>query len=366
VKHRILHILSSPDRAGAEKQLLLLARGLPRDRFDLHVCLLGRGGPLQQKLTESQIPTTLIGRRGALDPLAFWQLQRHVAGLRPHLVHTWLRAGNTYGRAAALAGGVKHMVAHEQYTDPWKGFTQLAIDRLLSRYTDRIVVNSPAVREFYVGRGLRESKFALIASGVAPAAASRFSREEVLAALHLPAGARLVGVLGRLSLQKRIKDAIWVTDLFKVFRPDVHLLIFGDGPQRARLHQFRRQVRILDKVHFLGQRDDVPDWLPHFDVLLSTSNYEGHSNAILEAMAAGVPVVASDVPGTRDLVESGVSGYLVAVGNRPGFTRAIHRLLDDASLAERFRHSARARVESCFSVEQMVAQYVDLYSQLLL
>ena len=118
-----------------------------------------------------------------------------------------------------------------------------------------------------------------------------------------------------------MKDAIWAADLLKVIRDDVHLLVIGDGPQRDRLRRYRDQVRIGDKVHFLGERGDVPRLLPHFDVLWSTSGYEGQSNVILEAMAAGVPVVATDIPGTRELVISDTTGYLVPVGDRAGFAK---------------------------------------------
>ena len=104
-------------------------------------------------------------------------------------------------------------------------------------------------------------------------------------------------------------------------------------------------VRIRDKVHFLGERGDVPRLMPHFDVLWSTSGYEGLSNVILEAMAAGVPVVATDIPGTRELVVSGETGYLVAVGHRAGFAKYTERLLNDSALSARV--AAAARPSAC-------------------
>jgi glycosyltransferase involved in cell wall biosynthesis len=150
-----------------------------------------------------------------------------------------------------------------------------------------------------------------------------------------------------------------------VIRDDVHLLVIGDGPQRDRLRRFRDLCRIGDKVHFLGERGDVPRLLPHFDVLWSTSGYEGQSNAILEAMAAGVPVVATDIPGTRELIVSGVTGYLVPVGDRAGFARCTERLLNDAALAGQLSAAAQQRAQSKFSVENMVARHAELYRALL-
>ena len=362
---RILQIIPSLDRAGAEKQMALLAAGLPRDEFEVHVCALTRGGPIEEDLRRADVPLAVIGKRWRLDPPAWWRLQRHVARLRPDLVQTWLFAGNAYGRAAARACGVPRIVASERCVDPWKTDGQLIVDRLLTRWTSRIVVNSPAVRDFYTDRGLPAGLFDVIPNGVPPPRASAITRAQLLAELGLPQDVWLVGLVGRLWRQKRIKDAIWATDLLKVIRDDVHLLILGEGPQRERLEKFRTQVRIRDKVHFLGHRDDAADLVPHFDVLLSTSGYEGQSNAILEAMAAGVPVVASDIPGTRDLVVHGETGYLVPVGDRAGFARYINRLLDHRDLADTLGQSARCRAAEHFSVEKMIARYADLYRTLL-
>ena len=170
---RILHIIPTLDAGGAEKQLTLLAAGLPRDRFDVHVCALTRGGPLEELLRQAGMPLCVIGKRWKLDPAALWQLKRHIERLKPDLVHTWLFAGNSYGRAAALWAGVPRLVAGERGVDRWKEWHELAIDRKLSRRTDRIATNSRAVRDFYVARGLPAEKFVVIPNGIGPAAASQ-------------------------------------------------------------------------------------------------------------------------------------------------------------------------------------------------
>jgi len=368
---RILHVIPSLDRAGAEKQMTLLVRGLPRSEFDVHVCALTRGGPLEADLREAEIPLTLIGKRRRADPLAYRRLKRLVSRCRPDLIHTWIFAANAYGRAAGKACGVKHLVAGERCVDPWKGRLEFTVDRYLARHTTRIVANSPGVRDFYVHHGLPAEKFQVIPNGIYLPEPSRTAREALLVELGLPQDCRLVGVVGRLWPQKRVKDAIWAADLLKVIRDDVHLLILGDGPHRDRLRRFRDQARIRDKVHFLGHRDDVPRFLPHFDVLWSTSAYEGQSNSILEAMAAGVPVVATDVAGTRDLVAHRETGFLVpshGVGKgrrRAAFARHTNILLDDPDQARRLGEAGRRRVESEFSVEQMVNRYASLYREVM-
>ncbi|MBN2476659.1 MAG: glycosyltransferase [Pirellulales bacterium] len=363
MKKRILQIVPTLDWAGTEKQMSLLVRRLPRDQFDVCVCALSQGGPLAAELASAGVEVATFGRRWPLDPRAVWQLQRHVARWRPDLIHCWLSAANAYGLAVARACRVKCLVAALRNIEPPKGWIELATDRYVGRRCSRLVVNSGAVREYYVRRGLPAGKIRVIPNGVGSNGQSDTTRRQLLAELGLPAPSRLVGVVGRLSRQKRIKDAIWAADLLKVIRDDVHLLIIGDGPHRQRLQTFRKQVVIRDKVHFLGDRGDVSQWMPHFDVLWSTGGAEGQSNAVMEAMAASVPVVATDVPGARELVVPEQTGYLVALGDRAGIARHTNRLLEDGELAERLGRAGRERVEREFHSRKMVEQYVSLYRE---
>jgi glycosyltransferase involved in cell wall biosynthesis len=365
VTPRILHIIPTLDRSGAEKQLTLLATGLPRDEFDVHVCALTRGGPMAEPLHEAGIPLHMVGKAHKFDPIAFWRLKQLIGRLGPQLVQTWIFAANSYGRAAALAAGVPRIVASERCVDPWKAWHELAIDRWLARRSARIIVNSSGVQDFYVRHGIDPQKFTLIPNGIGPAVPSTISRAEVLAELGLPADARIVGAVNRLWPQKRVKDLIWAADLLKVIRPDVHLLIIGDGPHRDRLLRFRRQVVIEDKVHFLGERADVAQLMPHFDVLWLASEYEGLPNVVMEAMSHGVPVVATDIPGNRDLVVPGETGYLVPVGDRAGIARHTNKLLDDPETAHRLGEAGRKRMLAEFSVEKMVERHAQLYRELL-
>lgn len=371
VKKRILQIIPTLDRAGAEKQLSLLAAGLPAGEFDVRVCALTRGGPLLEDLEKAGVPATVIGKRWKLDPEAFWRLRRWVAGWKPDLIHTWLFAANAYGRAAGILCGVKCLVAGERCADPWKGRHELAIDRYLARRTRRIVANSTGVVEFYARHGLPREKFTVIPNGVLPPKPSPTPRDLLLEELGLPPDAKLIGLVGRLWPQKRVDEAIWAADLLKRVHETAHLLILGDGPLRDRLRRFREKVEIADRVHFLGQRDDAWRILPHFDILWSTSAYEGQSNAIMEAMSHGIPVVATDIPGTRDLVVDGQTGLLISAAKadqerrRATFAKHTLKLLEDSQLARQLGEAGRRRMETEFTVERMVDRHAELYRELL-
>jgi glycosyltransferase involved in cell wall biosynthesis len=263
-----------------------------------------------------------------------------------------------------LGSGVKRFIASYRSMEPVESSLQVRLDREIGRHSSGLVANSQGVKDFYVRNGLPEGKFQVISNAVESAPAPTYTRRQILEELELPADSRLIGMVGRLLPHKRLKDAIWAADLLKVVRKDVHLLIFGDGPHRDRLRMFRDQVRIGDHVHLLGSRSDVQRFYPHFDLLWSTSAYEGQSNAILEAMAAGVPVVASDIPGTRDMVVHQETGLLVQVGDRGGFAREAHRLLENPDLARRLGEAGRNLVQKEFSVEKMVCKYIEMYNRL--
>ncbi len=362
---RVLLVIPTLDRGGAEKQLTLLAAGLPRPEFDVHVCLLTRLGPLAERLDAAGVPYTCIEKRGKLDPAAWLRLKRHIADLQPDLVHTWIFAANAYGRSAALSAGVKCVVGGERSIDPWKRWHELAIDRRLARRSAAILTNSSGVRDFYAGHGLPAELFRIIPNGIEPAPPVAQSRAELLAELGLPAGAKLIGAVGRLWPQKRMSDLVWAADQLKILREDFHLLILGEGPLRPRLERYIAQNELEHRVHLLGERGDVARFMPHFDVVCLASEYEGMPNVLLEAMAAGVPVVATDIAGNRDVVVDGQTGYLVRVGHVPGFTKRLHELLGDPALAAQLGAAGKTRVLTEFTVERMVERHAAVYRELL-
>jgi glycosyltransferase involved in cell wall biosynthesis len=357
--NRILHIIDTLDRTGTAQQVKLLARGMPREVFETHVCALNGDGPVGEELRQAGIPVETFARRWPADPFTFWHLVKYVKEVKPDVIVGWQPAGRAYAAAAARQAGKPRLVAvwrtAESNLSPW----QRAVNRYVGSRADVVVAACPAVRGHCVSHGIAPEKVRVIPSGVVVQPQPVLSREQLLDRLGLPESARLIGWAARLQRDRGGKDAIWAADLLKVIRDDVHLLVFGDGPHRDRLVRFRDQVEIADKVHFLGDRGEFGHILPLVDQFWSTGRRAGQPQAVLEAMAAGVPVVAADVPGMRDLIEHEKTGYLFAPGHRAGIVRWAEHLLNHHDAAQQVGAAGRQRIESTHSVDEMIQRWKE-------
>jgi glycosyltransferase involved in cell wall biosynthesis len=362
---RIALIIPTLDRSGAEKQFTLLATRLPRDRFEPQVLVLTRTGPYWEKLASAGVPVTLLEKRFKFDPAALWRLRRWLAEFQPDVIHTWLFAANAYGRLAGRSAPQAKLVVSERCVDSWKQGWQLWLDRRLIARTDRLVGNSQSVVEFYRKLGFPDQKLVCIPNGIDLAPPLSANRQAMLDELGWPEEASVMGFIGRLAQQKRVEDLIFAVETLRQTRPAVRLLLIGDGPQRSSLERFARDVGCEEHVRFLGQRTDIDRWLALMDVFCLASAFEGMSNSLMEAMAAGKPAVVSDIPPNRELVTQGETGFLVPVGDRVGYMQFLRALIEHRDLAARLGAAARARMQEHFRVEQMVERYVAVYEELM-
>ncbi len=360
----VLQLIPTLDRSGAEKQMVLLARGLPRDRFRVAVAPLTRLGPLEADLRAAGIPVTPIGKRFKLDPIALARLVGLLRARRFDVLQTWIFAANTYGRVAARLAGVPVVVTAEMAVDLWKGRAELAIDRWLAATTDRVVGNSRAVVEFSRRAGIPDDRLALIPSGIADEEPPPIDPAQVRAELGWPGDAPLILFAGRLAPQKGVADLIAALDLLQHVRPDVRVLIVGDGPLRETLEETAHAFHLDGMVRFLGHRDDVPRLLAAADLLVLPSLYEGLPNVVLEAMRFAKPVVATAAPGTTEVVADGQTGLLVPMRDPPALAEALRTVIQDRDLARRLGGGGRARVEAEFRADVMIARFAELYETL--
>lgn len=361
---KVLQLIPTLDRSGAEKQAAILARGLPRDRFRVEVAALTRLGPLAEELEAAGVPVTLIGKRLKIDPFCLGRIVRFIRDKKFDVVHTWIFAANCYGRVAARRAGVRVVVTSEMAVDLWKGRGHFAIDRRLARITDRIVGNSQAVVDFYRDQGIPSDKLAMIRSGIEPFDPPAIDRAEVRGEFGVSSDQPLVVYAGRLAPQKGLDDLLFALDLLQHVMPDVRTLIVGAGPLRTELEELARMHKLEDKVRFLGHREDVPRLFSAADVVVLPSLYEGLPNVVLEAMMCGKPVVATSAPGTTEVVVDGETGLLVPPRKPAEITRALRAIILDPERAAAIGRAGRERALADFTATAMIDRFAQLYQEI--
>lgn len=358
---KTLIVIPTLDQSGAEKQFGMLACQLPRADFDVRVIAVTRGGPYEQWLNDAEIPYSILRKRWRLDPSVLIKLRKDIQAHKPDVVLSCLFSANTSVRLATI--GLPNppvTIISERCVDSWKSGWQLWMDRCLQKRTDRLVANSQSVADFYSGNGFPAERISVIPNGVDVPPQPAVSRATLLQELGLPPDAKLIMYVGRLAPQKRVRDLIWATQILRQSDPRAYFLIAGEGPQRTELEIFARETEAFPHVRFLGHRADASSLLHLADLFWLASEFEGMSNSLMEAMACGKPVIVSDIPPNRELVEHERSGYVVNLGDSVGFSQYTERLIQDDELSRRLGEAARDRMVSEFSTRMMVRRYSEL------
>ncbi len=302
------------------------------------------------------------------DRAALGTLTRLLAGEGFDVVHTHSSKSGALGRVAASRAGVPRIV-HTYHGFPFHDFQSplrrrayVGIERWLGRRTHAFLAVGSAVAAEAVRRGLAmPDQVRTIPPAVAPSigVGGQAARGLARRRLGLPTGVRLVGTVGRVDYQKAPED--WIDGLAAIGADDVWGVWIGDGPLRDRLLAHARKRGVADRFCLLGHRDDVTELLPALDVFMLASRYEGLPCALVEAMNAGVPVVATAVNSVPDLVVPGETGLLVPPGAPPMLGRAAAYLLNEPARAARMAEAARERVGDRFSADVLAGILDDTY-----
>lgn len=365
VKIRVLEILATLQRAGAERMAVSLACGLDPSRFETGVVSLfdAFAGGLEPELQARGVPLWHLGKRPGLDLRMIGRLRRVIQEFQPAVLHThsyvlrYSLPANLLERPAVMVHTVHNLAGKE--TD--------LVGRLLHRAVFGRRVATVAVGE-QVRRSYREwygvEPAAAIRNGIDTSAFYQPERREQWRAAHgFGPHDFLVVSVGRLDPQK---NPLGMIDAFaQAFGgvPAGHLLLLGDGELRGQAMRRAAERGVESRVHFLGVQADVAPALAAGDVFSLASDWEGTPLAVMEAMAAGLPVVATSAGGIRDLVVEGQSGLLVEVGDMPGLADRLARLAGDAATRLAMSQAAALRAKQ-FSLETMVADYAALFERL--
>jgi glycosyltransferase involved in cell wall biosynthesis len=308
------------------------------------------------------------------DIVATFRLWREIRRGRYDVVHTHSSKAGIVGRIAARLAGVpvivhtahgwgfnRHQPWHEYWLYVW-------LERICARFTAAIVVVGSPNRDAGLALGIgRREQYRLIRSGIEITAYRdvEIARDQARGRLGLPCESFVIGSVGRLGEQKAPLDLLRAFVPLANARPEARLVYVGDGPQRRELEAAVEEHGLTDRVHFAGLRRDVPELLRAFDVFALASRWEGLPRVFPQAMAAGLPIVATKVDGAPDAITPGENGWLVEVGDTAAMADRLHALASDPEAARRMGAAGRERVEE-FSAQRMVHALSELYSQLAL
>jgi len=363
-KIRVLTVCPQLTTGGAERQLLYFCRYADRSRFDVRVIYYQAAGDFLEALRGLGIPVVHIDRSrlGALGLLK--ALRREITSQQPDILDCRLPSGYRFGRVAALRTGVPVVVAQERACMRASGARRL-LDRLLNPWTAAWVGNSRAVADHVIrDLGVSPDRVYVIYNGIETGHFCSAVRHPALDRLKQE-GHRVVLNLGGLKPVKNQKLFLRVCRRLGRQFADLAFVFCGDGVMRASLEASAAELGLAERCHFVGHQTDVAPVLAAADLLIQTSDSEGLPNAVMEAMAAGVPVVATNVGGTWELVEDTVTGLLAPKGDEDALVARAAAILADPVLAGRLREAAAARIRDGFSLQAMVDQYESLFARLL-
>jgi glycosyltransferase involved in cell wall biosynthesis len=358
-----MYVIWSLQMGGAERVVADLALRLDRKRFAPLVCCLNFKGQLASELEAEGIPVFVLDKRPKLDPWLVPRLVRLMRRERAQVVHTHLWTASFWGRIAGLVARVPALVVTEHNIDLWRGRWHLLADRTLARRTCHFVFVSREVERFYRDHlPLREGGFEVVHNGVAPWPRRHNSDPQAARQrLGLPAEGPVVGVIGRLEARKGHRH--FLDALARLRRQDPRLvgLIVGEGREREALLAQRKALGLDEVVRLPGFWPDLAEALDAIDVFVLPSLMEGHPLAILEAMAAAKPVVATAVGGNAEAIEDGRSGLLVPPADPSALAAGILDLVADPERAARLGRAGLATFEQHFSLERSVRANEDAY-----
>lgn len=358
-KQTVTFCITELDVGGAEKALVRIALGLKSLGWIVSVISLRDAGPLASRLKSGGIPVTALNCRGFWDIRAIWRLQSALQKDMPDCLVTFLHHANIAGRIAGRLARVKRIVCGVRVADRrwWVVWT----DRMTRRFVSEYVAVSQQVAEVHcrLCRIPREMMTA-ICNGV-DMPLTRESPGEALVAHH-DSPFRLLFV-GRLATQKAPSA---VVKAFSLLPGEIQsrsiLTLAGDGPMKAQIQAEIRDLNLVDRIQVLGYRDDVPDLMRNADLLVLPSLWEGLPNVVLEAMAAGLPVVACDVDGVREIISHGETGWCVPVGDHGALAEAISAALEAPETRRRIAAAAQDVVNQKFTWDAAIQSYAKLLS----
>jgi glycosyltransferase involved in cell wall biosynthesis len=364
---RVLHVVESGGWAGGEAWIARVA-GAMHTRFDLAVAV-PETGALIPRLDALGVPVWHVPRGQLISPRALVDLVRLFRSVAPAIVHSHGARSNVYTRLAARRAGVPGVVStvHNSLFDypvaPMRRRIYVALERVTSTIAHRILPVSRAIARDLVDRyRIDPARVTIVRNGID---ADAFAAEAVASGPLDVFQRPLIGVVARMTEQKAHAVLLDALPLIRARVPGITCLMIGDGVLRSALEDRARALGVADACRFLGARTDVARLLATVDLAVLPSRSEGLPFAVLEAMAVGTPVVATNVGGVAEVVQDGVTGRLVRRGDAGALAAAIVSLLTDAGRSRAMGLAATRRVRTEFPLTGMVTAIEHVYDETL-
>jgi len=367
---KVALVIDSLAKGGAERQALLSARVLAARGCDVELIRYFKEADEYEEGGCAPARAVLIEKRNR--PLRFFvRLVRYLRRGKFDVVHAFKETPCIYGCLAAAVAGVPVRLAgyRAQVSPPGMARRML---QLVNRTASAWIPNSQGVAETLVEYlGVDRGRLHVIHNGIdVPAPASRLDRGEARRRLELPEDAPTVAMVAALRPEKNHGMFVRMADEVRHSIPNAQFLIVGDTGRsdddaHARLRAMAEVCGVANRIHFLGQRSDIPDVLAAVDVSVLTSDHEGLSNALLESMAVGKAVVTTDYRGADEVVTHGVDGFITPRGDARAMGKCVSQLLTDVELRTRVGEQARRTVTERFSVDALADRLIAVYQQYL-
>jgi len=368
-KIAIVYMITDLSTGGTPTALLRLLSEINRSEYDLTVIsFYSNDSFISNEIMDLDISVIDLGMTRKWRIYAFWKLNHFLKDIQPVILHTWLFHANITGRILGRFNKVPLIIASRRSTNIGGSWREILM-RKTSGMNDRIIAVSEAARQAEINNSkIPPNKVVTIHNGLDTTLYKSVSDEAIKTirdSFEIPDDAILLGAVGRLHPAKGFNDLITAMELLERKTSSTHLLIVGEGELMDQLKLQVRKSNLDGKIKFAGIRNDIPEIMSAFDIFVSPSLWEGLPNVVLEAMAAGKPVVATSVGGTPEVVVDSLTGLLVPPHNPEALANAILFLCENPKLRKSMGQAGRDRVIKHFSIEQMVQQTEKLYHELI-
>jgi len=339
------------------------------------VCAWKRGGPLKEDLEKMGIPV-FEPKNSSHSLKTFKRVIRYLGSIieseKIDIIHAHMADAAFWGSIAASKYSLPVLITHHGNQLVPKGtFTFRLLSNILLFFTTRyakinIAVSEPIKTKLKKRFYLNDRQVKIIKNGVPAPNNNQKStpdgKQQITEALDLNGRSPKIISIGRLIELKGQRQLLEAAPEIIKYYPNAQFIFLGTGPLKASLEHMAKELSIEDQVHILGTTNDIPSYLINSDVYVTTSHHEGTPLATLEAMAWGVPIVASNVLGNRDIITDEVTGLMYPLGDIPKLSKAILRLLENPSMANTLAANGQTLIDEKYSLNQMIVKYTNLYN----